>query len=97
MPTAPPPYTALYQEVRRAQQNASPSCPSVISAVSTVAGANCCTNRVERPRSVVSNIEHGTAIHPHRTLRPHAINGNTSSSTLNQHFLRQQQHGWGFL
>uniref|UniRef100_A0A914KNH2 IRS-type PTB domain-containing protein n=2 Tax=Meloidogyne incognita group TaxID=654580 RepID=A0A914KNH2_MELIC len=94
VPTAPPPYTALYQEVRRAQQNASPSCPSVISAVSTVAGANCCTNRVERPRSVVSNIEHGTAIHPHRTLRPHAINGNTSSSTLNQHFLRQQQHGY---
>ncbi|KAL7071863.1 hypothetical protein ACQ4LE_008842 [Meloidogyne hapla] len=94
VPTAPPPYSALYQEARRAQQNASPSCPSIISAVSTtVAGANCCTNRVERPRSVVSNIEHGTAIHPHRTLHQHAINGNTSSSTLNQHIL-QQQHGY---
>uniref|UniRef100_A0A915LJ76 IRS-type PTB domain-containing protein n=1 Tax=Meloidogyne javanica TaxID=6303 RepID=A0A915LJ76_MELJA len=75
-------FSTLYQEVRRAQQNASPSCPSVISAVSTtVAGANCCINRVERPRSVVSNIEHGTAIHPHRTMRPHAINGNTTSGS----------------
>jgi hypothetical protein len=47
---------------------------------------------VERPRSVVSNIEHGTAIHPHRTLRPYAVQGNTSSSTLNQQQMLQQ-HG----